>query len=309
MTWARLAFRLQPSSIGFAAFVCLGLAVASLLLTSDMRSVLEACGTPGEPKACTVIFSFQDTHGEAVIMTQMGIGLAMYGVPLALGVPIVTREIELRTAMIAWPLAGSRLTWLVWRALPVLVVGLFLISTMAFAAEELAKAYFPHSDIGFDRHGSRGISLVTRSALMLVAGIALGAIIGRVLPALLVGIGLSVALSAFLGAALPQWLSSTVLTGPETEIFGPGPLRTGAQYRLADGQLISAQEGEILTQVLYEENGGVEPDPALLPQQVIFGIAAERYGEVLARESAVVLGAATLAGGLAAAVVRRRRPE
>jgi hypothetical protein len=24
MTWARLAFRLQPSSIGFATFVCLG---------------------------------------------------------------------------------------------------------------------------------------------------------------------------------------------------------------------------------------------------------------------------------------------
>jgi hypothetical protein len=126
---------------------------------------------------------------------------------------------------------------------------------------------------------------------------------------LLVGIGLSVALSASLDAALPQWLSSTELTGAETQIFGPGPLRTGAQYRLADGRLISAQEGEILTQELYEENGGVEPDPALLPQQVIFGIAAERYGEVLARESAVVLGAAALASGLAVAVVRRRRPE
>jgi hypothetical protein len=256
-----------------------------------------------------VIYAFQDTHGQAVMMTQMGVSLATYGVPLVLGVPILTREIELRTAMIAWPLAGSRLKWLVWRVLPILVVALILVGTMAFAAEQLAQAYFPHSDIGFDRHGSRGISLVTRSALMLVAGIALGAIIGRMLPGLLVSIGLSVALSAFLGAALPQWLSSTVLTGPETEIFGPGPLRTGAQYRLADGRLISAQEGEILTQELYEENGGVEPDPALLPQQVIFGIAAERYGEVLARESAVVLGAAAVAGGLAAAVVRRRRPE
>jgi len=30
MTLARLAFRLQPSSIGFAAFVCLGLAAFAL---------------------------------------------------------------------------------------------------------------------------------------------------------------------------------------------------------------------------------------------------------------------------------------
>lgn len=30
-------------------------------LTFNMRSVLEACGTPGAPKACNVIFAFQDT--------------------------------------------------------------------------------------------------------------------------------------------------------------------------------------------------------------------------------------------------------
>ena len=274
MTWARLAVRLQRSSIAFAAFVCLGLAVASLWLTSDMRSVLESCGTPNEPKACTVIYAFQDTHGQAVMMTQQGIALAMYGVPLVLGVPILTREIEQRTALIAWPLAGSRVKWLAWRVLPVLVVALILMSTMAVAAEQLAQAYFPHTDIGFDQHGSRGISLVTRSALILAAGLAVGGIMGRLLPALLVGIGLSVALSAAFGAVLPHWVSSTELTGTETELYGPGPLRTGVQYRLADGRLISAQEGQALIEELYEEHGGVEPDPALLPQQVMFGIAA-----------------------------------
>lgn len=309
MTWARLAFRLQASSLIFAAVVCLGLAVAALWLTSDMRSVLAACGTSNEPKACNVIYAFQDTHGQAVMMTQMGIGMAMYGVPIVLGVPILTREIEQRTAMIAWPLAGSRLKWLGWRVLPVLVVGLILFGAMAFAAEQLAQAYFPHNDIGFDRHGSRGISLVTRSVLMLFAALLLGAVIGRLLPALLVGIALAIGLSAGLDAALPRWVSSAQLTGPETETFGPGPLRTGAQYRLADGRLITAQEGEILIQEVYEETGGEEPDPALLPQQVLYGVAPSRYGEVLGRESLVVLGAAAVAGSLAVAIVRRRRPE
>jgi len=309
MTWARLAFRLQPSSLGFAAFVCLGLAVAALWLAADMRSVLEACGAPDEPKACQVIYSFQDTHGQAVQLTQMGIGLAMYGIPLVLGVPILTREIEQKTAMIAWPLSGSRMKWLVWRTGPVMVVGLVVIGVMGFAADQLAQAYFPHNDIGFDRHGSRGISLVTRSTLMLAAAVLLGAVIGRLLPALLIGIVLAIGVSTAMDAAVPHWASSTELTGPETEIYGPGPLRTGAQYRLADGRLISAQEGEILVQELYGQNGGEEPDPAELPQQVMYGIAAERYGEVLIRESAAILGVTVLAGASAVVVVQRRRPE
>jgi len=309
MTWARLAFKLQPSSIGFAAFVCLGLAAVALWLAADMRSVLEACGTPDEPNACQVMYAFQDTHMNAVFLTQTGIGLAMYGIPLVLGVPILTREIEHKTAMIAWPLAGSRLKWLAWRVLPVLVVGLAVIGVMAFAADQLAQAYFPHNEIAFDRHGSRGISLVTRSTLMLAAAVLLGAVIGKLLPGLLIGIALAVGISTAMDAALPHWASSTELTGAETEIYGPGPLRTGAQYRLADGRLISAQEGEILVQELYEENGGEEPDPALMPQQVMYGIAADRYGEVLIRESAAIVAVTVLASALAVAVVQRRRPE
>lgn len=309
MNWARLAFRLQPSSIAFAAVVCLGLSAAALWLTFDMRSVLEACGTPSEPKACGVIYAFQDTHGSAVQMTQLGIGLAMFGVPLALGVPILTREVEQRTAMIAWPLAGSRLKWLAWRAVPVQVIGLAFIGVMAFAADQLARAYFPHSEIGFSQYDSRGLPMMTRASLVLVAGLAIGALIGRLLPSLLLGIGLAVALSVSLQAALPHWVPPAELTGGEMEMFGPGPLRTGADYRSADGRLMSAQEGEILMQELYEQSGGAEPDPALLPEQVMYGIGADRYGEVLVRESAVLVGATLVTGGFAAIVVRRRRPE
>ena len=309
MTWARLAFRLQPASIGFAAFVCLGLAAAAMWLTFDMRSMLSACGTPNEPNACQVVYAFQATHGQAVQMTQMGIGLAMYGVPLVLGVPILTREIEHGTAMIAWPLAGSRLKWLAWRVVPVLVTAIVLIGILAFAADQLTHAYFPHDDIGFHQFESRGLPMVMRATLVLVLGLAIAAVIGRLLPALLAGIGLCVALSAGLSAALPQWVPSEELTGPETVVYGPGPLRTDAAYRLADGELISAQEGEILVQELYEDSGGGEPDPALMPQQVMYGIAADRYPEVLVRESAAIGIATLLVGALAAAVVRRRRPE
>ncbi|MEA2650709.1 MAG: hypothetical protein QOI85_430, partial [Chloroflexota bacterium] len=124
MTWVRLTFRLQRSAILFAAIVCLGLAAVATWLSLEMRSVLATCGTAREPDACNVIYSFQTSLGEPVMMTQLGIGFAMYAVPLVLGVPVLTREIEQKTAMIAWPLAGSRLKWLAWRVVPVLVVGL-----------------------------------------------------------------------------------------------------------------------------------------------------------------------------------------
>lgn len=308
MTWARLAFKLQTSSIGFATFVCLGLAAAAMWLTFDMRSVLEACGTPGEPKACNVIFAFQDTHMQTVMMIQLGIGLAMYGVPLVLGVPILTREIEQKTAMIAWPLAGSRLKWLVWRVVPVMAIALVLIGVMAFAAEQLAQAYFPHNDIGFDRHGSRGISLVTRSVLILMATVLLGAVIGRLLPAILIGIALAVGVSTGMDATLPHWVESAELTPSDSMFGGANPLNTGFEYRAPDGGPISDEDVEALHQAVYEEHGE-QADPSLLPQEVFYGIAASRYPEVLLRESAAVGAASVLIGAVAAFVVRRRRPE
>lgn len=308
LSWARLAFRLQPSSIGFAAFVCLGLAAAALWLAADMRSVLEACGAPDEPKACQVVYAFQETHMNAVYLTQTGIGLAMYGIPLVLGAPILTREIEHKTAMIAWPLAGSRLRWLAWRALPVLAVALVVIGAMAFAADQLAQAYFPHSDIGFDRHGVRGISLVTRSALMFAAALLLGAMIGRLLPALLIGIVLAAGISTAFDSLLSNWVESGELDQSDSILGGGFPLNTGFEYRPADGSPMSDVEAETLYQDLYEEYGE-SVDPALLPQEVFYGVAGSRYAEVLVRESAAIVGATALAGGLAAVVVQRRRPE
>lgn len=309
MTLARLAFRLQPSSIGFAAFVCLALAAVALWLAADMRSALDACGTPNEPKACQVIYAFQDTHMNAVYLAQTGISLAMYGVPLVLGVPLVTREIEHKTAMVAWPLAGSRLKWLAWRALPVLAVAMVLIGVMALAADQLARAYFPYSDIGFDRHGSRGLSLVTRATLMLAAAVLLGAVIGRLLPALLIGIAVAVGISAGTDALLRSWAEPTELSQSDSVFSGAFPLTYRLEFRAPDGSPMTDAEYETYIQSLYEDAAGGEPDPSLLPQEVFYGVAASRYPEVLIRESAAIGGAAVVAGVLAAVVVQRRRPE
>ena len=179
---------------------------------------------------------------------------------------------------------------------------------MAFAAEQMAQAYMPHSDIGFQQHGSRGFSLVTRAGLLLVAAVALGAVVGRLLPALLIGIALAYGLLSVTGAALPIWAEPARLPESQSVFAGAFPLTTGLEFRWPDGMPMSDEEYETYLTTLYEEQGP-EPDPALLPQEVFYGVAASRYPEVLVRESAA-LGAATLiVGALAAIVVRRRRPE
>jgi multisubunit Na+/H+ antiporter MnhC subunit len=308
MTWARLAFRLQPSTIAFAALVCLGLAGAAAWLTMNMRSMLAQCETSGAADDCGVIHVFGSPIGEPAMLTQMVIGLAMYAVPLVLGVPVVTREIEQRTAMIAWSLAGSRLRWLAWRAGSVLVIGMVPIGVLAFAAEGLAGVHAPGSDLGFLQHGARGISLMTRAGLMLVVAVALGAAIGRLLPSLMIGIALAVGLSTAVESLPPYGVAPTELMLSGSNFEGGHPLQTGHGYRAPDGTPISDDEAEAMLMAIYEEYSPQLPPASVLPQDVYYGIAGSRYFEVLARESAVLIGATVLVGGLAAAVVQRRRP-
>jgi hypothetical protein len=309
MTWARLAFRLQPSSIRFAAIVCLGLAGTALWLTTNMRSMLAQCETSAAQDDCGMISVFGSPLGEPVMLLQLGVGLAMYAVPLVLGVPVLTQEIERRTAMIAWPLAGSRLRWLAWRAGSVLVIGLVLIGVLAFAAEGLARVQAPDGDLGFAQHGARGISLMTRAALMLVAAVALGAAIGRLLPSLLIGIALAVGLSTAVGSLPPYGVESTELTLTGSKFEGGHPFETGHAYRAPDGRPITNDEAEAMQMAVFEEYSPELPPESVLPQDVYYGIAGSRYFEVLARESAVLVGATVLVGGVAAAIVQRRPPE
>lgn len=287
----------------------LGLAAVAFWQAFDMRSLLTGCGTPAAAPACRVIYAFQDSHGAGVQLTQMAINFVPFVAGLILGVPVVAREVEQRTALVAWPLAGSRLRWLAWRMAPLLLVTLAVVSVLAVAADQMAHAYFPNSDLGFVEYESRGLPLVTRSVLMLVSGVAIGALLGRVLPALLVGIGASVAVSVVLAMALPHWVASTELGRTESVISGPGSLNTDLQYRAPDGRLIDAETAEQMFAAAYEANPEAEPDPSMLPQEVFFGIAANRYPEVLVRETAVLGVVGVAIGALAAVTVGRRRPE
>ncbi len=198
-----------------------------------------------------------------------------------------------------------------WRALPVLAIAVALVAPLAFAADQMARAYFPHSDIGFVQYDARGLPLVMRTVVVLLSGVAIGAIVGRLLPALLVGIGVSVALTVGLDLALDRWVPTTMLSDIESDpaaVIG-GRLHTDIRYRLPSGELVSADEGEIYAGAVYQEAGGAEPDPELLPKMLVYGVAQDRYWEVAIREAAALGGVGLGLFGMTAFVVHRRRPE
>jgi hypothetical protein len=305
-----LAWRLQRAQLLFCLGLCGGLAGVALWLAADMRSMLTGCGTPQAARACEFIYPFQQTHGTPVAMVQAVTDWVPYGVGMLLGIPMVAREVEHRTALIAWPLAGSRLRWLAWRAIPVIFAGLALVTVLAVAVEQMDQAYLPKSDLGFLRYDGRGVPLVMRALVALLLGVGLGALVGRLLPGLLIGIGLSVALSVGFALVVDRWVPSAAMSaGQSPESGTSNPLTTEVRYRLPDGSLVSAEEGEGLVEAAYEASGGEEPDADTLPQAVFFGISADRYGEVVVRESLALGVLATALGAAAAVVVRRRRPE
>lgn len=308
----RLAWRLQRWELAFVVIGGLGLATVAFWQAFDMRSMLTGCGTPSAASACEFVYPFQETHGTAVHLTQMLITIAPFFAGLVLGVPIVTQEIEHRTALLAWPLARSRSRWLAFRFAPALTIGLVVMVVLAVAADLMSQAYLPKTDLGFLQHESRGVPLVMRAMVVMALGVALGALIGRLLPALVVGIALCVGLSVGLGMVLDRWLPSELLTQDERPDALANPLITDVRYRTPSGEIISAQEGEIIVSAAYEaafEAGESEPDPATLPQQVFSGISASRHGDVVLRESVALGALASGLFGVATVVVGRRRPE
>ena len=159
MTWLRLTWRLQRWELVFVTLACVGLAAASAYEAFAMRSLLAHCdgGSIGTIP-CSSSFVFQDRGGTVELL--MGLtALLPWAVGIVLGVPIVAREVEHRTAAMAWTLGGSRVRWLGWRTLPVLVVVVAAVSLAAIGADLMIRARWPHDDVGFLAYGQHGVPL------------------------------------------------------------------------------------------------------------------------------------------------------
>ncbi len=312
----RLAFKMQRLELLIFVAAAVLITVVSLLIArgaSEARASFDACfQAAGTDAGCATSPSLNDFSMWGGF-ARISAFLAPFALGLFLGVPVVAREIEGRTAGIAWTLSRSRTRWLVQRVLPLGGAVIVLAAAVGIGSEFVTRTN-PYADFaanpGFADYTARGWILPVRAIAVLLLAIAVGAIVPRQLAALLLAGACTLALFVGLSIGMDTWMRAEARPIPfEESRFGPfsgGPQIFDVAYQEdATGKVISMND-------FYNQYGDValpdgESDPPGFTQ-VAIGIPGSQYATWVLRESAILGGLAVVAGGLATLVVARRRP-
>ena len=309
LTWARLTFRLQRfESLAFGGLVLLfaAISVVAAIWIDSLRPPAECFaqsfdGTypPGCELALNAWYSAQ--QGIAGLAAALLIFLS-FAAGLFLGVPIVARELERGTTRLAWSLAPSRMRWFLARMVPVLVLVGILTFIAGVASDRYLAAATTETDLSnsFTSFGFRGVLIASRAVFIFAVAVAVGAIVGRALPAVIFA-----AIIATVGLAGGEAVHQRILQGEavafEGEQFMQGNLYVDQRFRLPDGTLVGwdyfGNEGN----GPYDDNGNPKyPIVTLM-------VPGERYRFVETREALVLAGGSLVALLIAGFVVSRRR--
>jgi hypothetical protein len=326
--WATLSFRLQRWEVLASVAGVALLAVVQFWFAWQLRGI--AATEPGCPDPQAYIPGCEALARRFQGLADWGTGLLLlsWGAPFAmgllLGVPIVARDVEGRTAGIAWTLSRSRTHWLAGRVAFATVVLVALLAVVVVASGALAGAIQPnlHLERDFSSYGQRDWLIVARGLAALSLGVLAGAVVGRILPALLVATFASALVFAGVSLGMDRWNQTLAIVidpyampdgGPEWD----GAMGLGGGVQLPSGEFVSYSD--IQADVQYgDESGGMysrydeeaqRPDPAsFIGWERSIIVPGRIYLLVMARDSAVMVGIGVILSGLAVLAVRRRRP-
>ena len=321
-TWLRLSFALHRWELLVVTAGSALLAAAMLWIAGQATMLADldpSCFTGDAGGACQPL---QAHFSELAALSRqliLGSFAAPFGIGLILGVPIVAREIDHDTASLGWTLSRSRARWLLPRVLFAALVVAGLLGMLAVASDVMAQAIQPGSQMAadFTWYGRRGGLLVMRGLLALGIGLAVGAILGRQLPALLVGIAASVLLFTGVSLGMDRWFEADAVVAPFGDAMPAGALVLDQRLELPDGRVATwseldpagqrniAIENDGMVYASIDENG-IASDP--IGRMVTFLVPGSRYPTFVLRESAVLAGGSLAIGVLSFVVVRRRRP-
>jgi ABC-type transport system involved in multi-copper enzyme maturation permease subunit len=223
---------------------------------------------------------------------------------LFLGVPIVARELERGTARLAWSLAPSRMRWFLARLLPVLALLAVVTFLAGIAAERFVASTTAETDLAnsFTNFGFRGLLIASRAVFIFAVGVAVGSIVARALPAVILA-----AVIATIGLAGGERVHNMILASeavvvPADQNNNPrqGDLFIDQKFVLPDGSLVDY--GYFAGTDPYDQNGN--------PKYPIVNLVVpgDRYRFVETREALALAGGSLVALVLAGFVVSRRRP-
>ncbi|MGH2455967.1 MAG: hypothetical protein ACRDHD_06900 [Candidatus Limnocylindria bacterium] len=329
LAWARLSFALHRWEV-LASVAGVGVVAAAMVWFAWQLRML-AGGEASCPDPAAFVPGCEQFAQRFMQTSEWGTRLlylswaAPFGMGLVLGVPLVAREVEHRTAGMAWTLSRSRAWWLARRVVFLALVLAALLGVLAVVSEILAAALLPLQELDrdFTWYGRRGGLIVVRGLAALGIGVTLGAVVGRQLPGVLGAAFASVLVFTAVSLGMDRWNQTDAMAHAyDMECCGVDSERAGALFvgqrtELVTGELVTYEELQRrgLTYDAIDGDGGLYASLDDVGQRdKLIGwdrellVPGSLYPRVVLRESAV-LGALALLLGLAATfVVGRRRP-
>jgi hypothetical protein len=321
----RLSFRLQRLEIILLGAATLAGCAMMLWWAYQLAGVSEAYPNcrffNGEASGCEFAQQrFFEISGPAEIVIR-SMAIAAAGIGLVLGVSLVAREIESKTAQFAWTIGRSRVRWFVGRFAFAALVVVLLTAVLAVATDILAAQMRPDlaTASSFELYGNRGPLVVGKAILGLGAGLLVGAIVGRQVAALLIAAVVVAGLYGASAVIFPMWNHGEGEARRADEAI-VRDLWIESGIELPDGTRIAWPEANLADAAQWSD-AFITPDGTYyasasdaqeqrnpLGREYVLVIPGERYSEIAGRESAAVtcVGLLLVAGALA--VVRRRRP-
>lgn len=199
-----LTWKIHRFEVIFAALVIAVVGVAIWWVSSQLLDLglSDTCWPRDEdgnfPSAeCDgLMSSFWNTMSGQGGYARIALTVAPSIIGLILGVPIVARELELRTTSLAWSLSLRRSRWLLARALPMFVIGLVGFIVLGWVGSGLFEAMQGgRQGPDLTEVAASGPALVARGVLAVAIGLLAGALIGRTMPALVIAVVLMLAWS------------------------------------------------------------------------------------------------------------------
>lgn len=339
LTWARLAYRQQKWELLLVALGSLGAAAAMVWFAFTLEALRAASpeclagigsgfvGAEQEPGVACQAVTSQYFATESFASTLLNVAWAApFGIGVILGAPLVARELDGGTAQLAWSLSRSRVGWLLRRIAFIALFGLVLLAVLAVTSELVAAAIFPNRPLGedFTWYGRRGLLVVARGVGAIALGVLVGALIGRVLPAVLASAIVIGVAFASLSLGLDQWNRAEATVERrflEAEAGAPSDLELtalGVAYgiELVDGEFLSYNEAfdrgmepnySGMDGKVYESEADLQAD-RFIGHDAFLIIPGERYAELVLRDSGVAVLIGAVALGMTGLVVSRRRP-
>jgi len=302
----RLALRLHRFELFAFGVTLVGLTVAAIVVSAELTRLRPdpAClafDGSAQSAACErALEAFYQVqgYGAPILTALLFVSLA---IGIFLGVPIVARELERGTARLAWSIGPSRSRWFLANVLPVLAIVVILTYLAGIGIDRYFAATTPNEDMAnsFTGFGLRGGLVASRGVFIFAIAVAVGAIIGRSLPAVIIA-ALIVTIGLVGGERVNQRILESEAVVVPIEQDTAGALYVGQRFKLPDGTLAGWE--------YFGDSGGYDENGEPLYPMVNLIVPGTQYHLAEARE-ALALAAGTLVALLIAGVaVTRRRP-